>query len=135
MSTPSEPNWSSAHHDSSRPQRDSMPPHAQPFAFNPQPSAGPPQPPQMYPGQPGYFPYQAPPRSTNGLAIASMVLGILWIAWIGSVLALIFGYIARKQIRERHQGGDGMATTGIVLGWIGVGFLVVRSVVVVFARM
>jgi Domain of unknown function (DUF4190) len=42
------------------------------------------------------------------------------------VLALIFGSIARQQI-ARHQGmqdGRGMATAGIVLGWIGVGFLV-----------
>jgi hypothetical protein len=50
-----------------------------------------------------------------------MVLGILWIYWIGSILALIFGYVARKQIRERHEGGGGMATAGIVLGWVGVG--------------
>jgi hypothetical protein len=42
------------------------------------------------------------------------------------VLALILGYIACPQI-ARHQGmqgGRGMATAGIVLGWIGVGFLV-----------
>ncbi|WP_172639426.1 DUF4190 domain-containing protein [Streptomyces tailanensis] len=68
------------------------------------------------------YPY-APPRPTNGLAIASMVLGIVWIYWIGSVLALIFGYVARKQIKERHEGGGGMATAGIVLGWVGVGVL------------
>ena len=61
------------------------------------------------------------PRTTNGLAIASMVLGILWIYWIGSFLALIFGYVARNQIRQRNQSGDGMAIAGIVLGWIGVG--------------
>lgn len=86
------------------------------------------QQPQPY-GQPNpnpyANPYAPPPRSTNGLAIASMVLGILWLYWIGSVLALIFGYIARKQIRERGDGGDGMAIAGIVLGWIGVGFLVI----------
>jgi hypothetical protein len=62
--------------------------------------------------------------STNGLAIASMVLGIVWLWWIGSVLALIFGYIARRQIRERGQSGGGMAVAGIVLGWIGIGLLV-----------
>jgi hypothetical protein len=28
---------------------------------------------------------------TNGLAIASMVLGIVWVYWLGSVLALVFG--------------------------------------------
>ncbi len=61
----------------------------------------------------------------NGLAIASMVLGILWVYWIGSILALVFGYIARKQIRQRGESGSGMAVAGIVLGWIGVGFLVV----------
>jgi hypothetical protein len=57
------------------------------------------------------------------MAIASMVLGILWIYWVGSILALIFGYIARRQIRERGEGGDGMAVAGIVLGWIGIGIL------------
>jgi hypothetical protein len=31
----------------------------------------------------------ARPASTNGLAIASLVLGILWIYRVGSVLALI----------------------------------------------
>ena len=78
-------------------------------------------------GPPGLRPY--PPvaaPSTNGMAVASLVLGILWIYWIGSVLALIFGYIARQQIAQAQgmQQGQGMATAGIVLGWIGVGFLV-----------
>jgi len=69
-----------------------------------------------------------PPQRTNGMAIASMVLGILWIYWIGSILALIFGYIARNQIRERGEAGNGMAIAGIVLGWVGVGFLVITIV-------
>ena len=76
---------------------------------------------QQYGQQYGYgYPY-VPPRRTNGMAIASMVLGILWLYWIGSILALVFGYIAKNQIRERGEAGDGMATAGIVLGWIGVG--------------
>lgn len=45
--------------------------------------------------------------------------------WIGSVLALVFGYIAKKQIAQRNESGAGMATAGIVLGWIGVGTFVV----------
>jgi hypothetical protein len=60
-----------------------------------------------------------PPQSTNGLAIASMILGILWLYWIGSALALIFGFIALKQIRQRNQGGKGMAIAGVVLGFVG----------------
>jgi len=64
-------------------------------------------------------------QTTNGFAIASMVLGIVWLWWIGSVLALIFGYIARRDIdaSQGRQGGRGMAIAGIVLGWIGVGIL------------
>ncbi len=77
-----------------------------------------PQPPygQAGYGQPPYGqPYQV--QSTNGMAIASMVLGILWLYWIGSVLALVFGYIARRQIDASGgaQGGRGMAIAGIVL--------------------
>jgi hypothetical protein len=62
--------------------------------------------------------------STNGLAIASMVLGIVWVWWIGSILALIFGFVARKQIRERGEKGDGMAIAGIVLGCVGAATLI-----------
>jgi hypothetical protein len=65
------------------------------------------------------------------MAIASMVLGILWLYWVGSILALIFGYIAKKQLRERPENGGGMATAGIVLGWIGVAVLAVGIVVLI----
>jgi hypothetical protein len=85
-------------------------------------------------GQPPYGqqPYgygYPPPRRTNGLAIASMVLGIIWLYWIGSILALVFGYVARKQIRERGESGDGMAIAGIVLGWVGVGIIALVLVI------
>lgn len=77
----------------------------------------------------GGYGYPPPPRRTNGMAIAAMVLGILWLYWIGSVLALVFGYVARRQIRERGESGDGMAIAGIVLGWVGIGFLAIAVVV------
>ena len=70
------------------------------------------------------------PRN-NGLAIASMVLGIVWVYWIGSILAVIFGHIALSQI-EKSQGaqrGRGMAIAGLVLGYVGVGLLVLVIVV------
>jgi hypothetical protein len=63
---------------------------------------------------------QQPDTSYNGLAIASMVLGIVWIYGLGSLLALIFGLVAKRQIKERGQRGSGMATAGIVLGIIGI---------------
>lgn len=80
------------------------------------------QPPPGYAQQYGYPGYSSSP-GTNGFAIASMVLGIVWLWWIGSVLALVFGYVAKSQIRQTGQSGSGMATAGIVLGWIGVGVL------------
>jgi Domain of unknown function (DUF4190) len=73
--------------------------------------------------------------STNGMAIASMVLGIMWLAGIGSLLALIFGLKARKQIDSSHgtQGGRGMSTAGIVLGIVGIAGAVIYWAIVVIA--
>jgi hypothetical protein len=64
-------------------------------------------------------------RTTNGFAVASLVLGIVWVMGVGSILALVFGYIAKAQIdrSEDEETGRGMAIAGIVLGWVGVGFL------------
>jgi uncharacterized protein DUF4190 len=79
--------------------------------------------PQYYGGYapPGYPVYL--PRPTNGMAIASLVLGILWLYWVGSIMALVFGYVAQQQIRQRGESGGGIAIAGIVLGWIGVATL------------
>jgi Domain of unknown function (DUF4190) len=60
---------------------------------------------------------------TSGLAIASLVFGILtWTAlpFIGALLAIIFGHNARNEIRRAPPGtieGDGMALAGLILGW------------------
>ena len=32
---------------------------------------------------------------------------------------MIMGHIARRQIREGNQAGDGLAVAGLVVGWIG----------------
>lgn len=57
------------------------------------------------------------------------MLGIVWVYWIGSILALVFGYVAKNQIRRTGEGGSGLATAGIVLGWVGVGVLLLVIVV------
>jgi predicted RNA-binding Zn-ribbon protein involved in translation (DUF1610 family) len=59
---------------------------------------------------------------TNGLAVASLVLGIVWLWGVGSVLALVFGLRARGQIK-RSAGrlhGAGLAVAGITLGIVGI---------------
>lgn len=80
--------------------------------------------PQEYP-PPYASPYAAPfarPRRTNGLAAAALVLGLgqLLTAGFTAIPALVCGHVARGQIRERGEDGDGLAVAGIVLGWIGV---------------
>lgn len=90
----------------------------------------PPPPPPQYPPY-AYYPTN---QGTNGLAIASMVLGIIWLYWLGSILALIFGYVAKAQIKENHQSGGGMATAGIVLGWIGVATLAITIFIAIAAN-
>jgi hypothetical protein len=77
----------------------------------------------------GYTPY-TPTQGTNGFAIASLVLGILWLYWIGSILAIVFGFVAMSQIKERNQSGRGMALAGLILGFIGVGLLVLAILVI-----
>lgn len=69
------------------------------------------------------------------MAIASLVLGLLWVYWIGSILALCFGYAARSEIRRNPDkvDGAGMAIAGIILGWIGIGMLAVIIVFFVYA--
>jgi hypothetical protein len=94
----------------------------------------PPGPPPAYGGAGyGYTPY-ATASGTNGMAIASLVLGILWLYWIGSILALIFGYVALNQLKQRPQAGKGIAIAGIVLGWAGVALLVVGVIGIAAAR-
>jgi hypothetical protein len=67
-------------------------------------------------GQPGAPVYTA--REMNGLAIASFVVSLVGLCSPLGILGLIFGYIAKGQIRTRNNSGGGLATAGIVLGWI-----------------
>jgi hypothetical protein len=62
---------------------------------------------------------------TNGLAIAALTAGILWLGWLGSIAAVIFGHVALAQIRRSggREGGKGLAVAGLVLGYFGLGTL------------
>ena len=92
-----------------------------------------PPPPPAY-GPPGPYGYGYPPAQTctNGLAIASMVLGIVWIYWIGSILAIVFGHVSLHQMKRKpYQTGRGMAIAGLVLGYLGLATLTVTLVALV----
>src|SRR5436190_10270893 len=79
----------------------------------------------MVPPAAPYAPAYVPQR-TNGFAIASLVLGIVNMG-IGSILALIFGYKAKREIDESGgtQTGRGLAVAGIVLGYVGIAMFVI----------
>jgi len=83
----------------------------------------PPAPPPVPPA--GWAAYQPARRATtNGFAVASLVLGIavLCTGIFGAILAVIFGNVALGRI-DAAQGaekGRGLAIAGIVLGWIGI---------------
>jgi hypothetical protein len=68
-------------------------------------------------------------RQTSTLAVVSLVFGILgWtlLPFLGSLVAVVCGHMARGEIR-RAQGtleGDGMAVAGLVLGYIVIGLSV-----------
>jgi uncharacterized protein DUF4190/uncharacterized protein DUF1707 len=83
----------------------------------PQPMPGPP---------PGPYPSPVTAQRTNGMAIGSLVCGIGQVVGgpIAGVAAIILGHQARRQIRQTGEQGDGMAVTGLVLGYIGIGLAV-----------
>lgn len=127
MTTPPNPSW---------------PPESERGATTPSSSGAadprnPPGQPAHYPGAYGYLPAR---RSTNGFAIASLVLGIVGVVFvlpslgiflfmIPGVLALVFGYIARRQIKQHDQDGAGMATAGIILGYVAVGLYLIFNII------
>ena len=76
--------------------------------------------------------YQAP--STNGLAIAALVCGLLGFATcVSSIPAVILGHMARRQIRDSGgaQQGDGMALAGLILGYVVLALFIAYIVVIV----
>ncbi|MGH3256593.1 MAG: DUF1707 and DUF4190 domain-containing protein [Streptosporangiaceae bacterium] len=61
---------------------------------------------------------------TNSMAIAAMVLGVaeFFTAGLTAIPAVICGHIARRQMRLTTQRGDGLATGGLVLGYMAIIF-------------
>lgn len=104
-----------------------------PFSGDQPPSEQPPGAP--LPGasqwQPEGYGYAVNPAAkNNGLAVASLVCGIvglLILTIVLSPLAIIFGVRARGQIARAGgaQKGQGLATAGMVLGIVGVALIVI----------
>jgi len=75
------------------------------------------------------------PPTNSGLAVASMVLGILCLilffthvfALLLGLMAVVFGHVSRSSINRSQGriGGSGMALTGLITGYIGTALAIV----------
>ena len=81
--------------------------------------------PGQYPG--AYPPGYRPPvvrRRNNGFAAASLAVAItgvfLCFAPVLSILAVVFGHVARGRIKRSQgaEGGQGLATAGLIIGYL-----------------
>jgi hypothetical protein len=94
--------------------------------YGPPPGYGAPGygPPPGY-GAPGYGPPPGYgyPRPTNTLAILSLVM-----AFVFSPVGLVLGIVARRQIRQTGEQGDGLALAGIIIGGIATALAVLAFV-------
>jgi Domain of unknown function (DUF4190) len=81
------------------------------------------------------YPAYGPQARTNGLAVASLAcsLGGL-ITCISAPVGIVLGHIAKRQIRQTGEQGEGMATAGLWVGYILtiLGFLFAAGWVVFF---
>lgn len=94
---------------------------------------GSPYPPTQY-VMPVYA-YAYPPKPpTNTMAVLSLVFALSgFVIWfICSILGLVFGIVAKKQLKQSGEGGDGMATAGIVISAILLGLKVVGLLIWLF---
>ncbi|WP_225752794.1 DUF4190 domain-containing protein [Actinotalea sp. Marseille-Q4924] len=91
----------------SQPPAGGQQPYQQPYAQQP------------YGGQYGGG-YPTAPK-TNTMAIVSLIssiLGFTAVPILGSIVGIITGHMAVRQIRETGEGGAGLAKAGLIIGYI-----------------
>ncbi len=102
----------------------------------------PPPPAYTYAPPPGFPPPPAYPvkAKTNGLALASMILGIVGITVglcliffpVMPILAVVFGHLGLSQTRSTGAPGRGYAIAGLVTGYIGIALAILWLIAIIF---
>lgn len=74
-------------------------------------------------------------EKTSGLAIASLVLGILGLCGglILGIPAVICGHLAKNKIKVSGEKGAGMALAGLILGYCSIAFTFILGIVLALA--
>ena len=72
---------------------------------------------------------------TNGFAVASLVCSIATTMICGnsSILAIVLGHVARRQIKRTGEGGAGLALAGLIIGYLGLAAIAVFITVMIVA--
>src|SRR5258705_9046056 len=68
----------------------------------------------------------APVATTTGMAIAALVGSLVF-----APLGIILGHIARSQIKRTGEGGRGMATAGLIIGYVVTAFSIVGALLAI----
>ena len=76
-----------------------------------------------------------PVAKTNAFAIASLACGLAQFMFgpLATIPAIVFGHLARGQIKRTREQGAGLALAGLILGWAAVilGIVLVLGLVAV----
>ncbi|MFJ2259900.1 DUF1707 and DUF4190 domain-containing protein [Streptomyces sp. NPDC087844] len=66
-----------------------------------------------------FLPVSVPPK-TNEKAVGAAICGVLCLVTVGltGIPAVILGHSARSEMRRTGEGGEGLALTGLVFGWL-----------------
>ena len=67
---------------------------------------------------------------TNGFALASLICGLAPFIFgpPAAIPAIVFGHVARHQIKRTGEQGAGLALAGLILGWVTVILVIVLIV-------
>ncbi|WP_328495889.1 DUF1707 and DUF4190 domain-containing protein [Streptomyces sp. NBC_00414] len=80
-----------------------------------------------------FLPVAVAPK-TNEKAVGAAICGVLCLVTVGltGIPAVILGHTARSEMRHTGEGGEGLALTGLVFGWLStVGWALVMTLLFV----
>lgn len=73
-------------------------------------------------------------QKTNTMAIVSLIssiLGFTAVPFLGSIVGIITGHMALRQIRDTGEGGTGLAKAGLIIGYVVVALTVLAIIAVI----
>jgi len=78
--------------------------------------------------------WEIAPKS-SGLALASLICGVLFLFVPAAIAAVVLGHIALVTIKRSagRLAGQGMAIAGLVMGYLGIGITALFTIAVIFA--